>query len=110
MPKITTNNHKRRLYFLDELSESDRAQAVDDAGEYDDTLYFKYRECWYSLADFTRIDHPYWGLTNSPLGKELLSKGWDGIYNDTYFSAILTKTSVDDNTGLPRVVVGTLYS
>lgn len=90
--KIKTNNAWREFVSRDEVPAKVLAsqfdwtnEAHEEHGDYSDG-FFKYRNYWYHLTDFLRIEN----------GGQF--SGWDGYHSDSYFSGVLIKLSKDGET------------
>jgi len=85
---IKTNNQPRRLFFACELSQSERTKLrqqfdwMDDEQFEHDCSFFKYRDWYYNLADFMRIEFA---------AKESEFQGWHAYCSDSYFSGTVIK-------------------
>ena len=84
MASIKTNNRTRSLFYACEVpynqKEAFRKEFdwMDDE-EFHRAMFFKYRGSFYALAEFLRTEG------------DLLAKGWQGMLNETAFSALVIK-------------------
>jgi len=89
---IKTNNQPRRLLFACEFSGAERTKLRQQFDwmsdeEFDSNCsFFRYKGCYYNLADFMRVD--------STLESAL--QGWHGYSSDSYFSGTLVKLCGED--------------
>jgi len=95
MPRTITNNVPRPLYSTFELTSAEREHLKKELNyltqeEFDSTSVFKYREEWYSMDQFCRLDG------------DMLRQGWQGYFGETAWSSIIIKI-VNSHT---EVVVG----
>ena len=100
---IRTNNVPRDLLCLHDFNAADQDKIRKqydwmDSDELENTFgFFKYRNCFYHLADFMR--------TSCEATGDLA--GWDGYAGDSYFSGTLLKFADPHSV---TVVVGRYFS
>ena len=80
--KIKTNHHYRFILYWHELTSAEQKEHADDYDYVQDSTFFRYRGRIYDLGAFM--------ITQDPLLSD-----WDGVHNDSYFSAVLVKCSDD---------------
>ncbi len=82
---IITNHHWHDFIFASEVPKKVWKDQFDhlDPDEASD-MFFKYRNCWYHISDFMRIDAQ---PADDPF------KDWDGYAADSAFSGVLLKVS-----------------
>lgn len=89
--KIITNNTSRPLIYGYELPEKVKHEFdYYSADDLESAMFFKYKNHYYDLAQFTCCD----------------IKGWQGCHHDTYFSGLFIKLTNDNES----VIVATYYS
>lgn len=76
---IKTNSQWRPIIYGYELTEKERKE-FDWISDIDNASFFKYKGTVYSLDDFIVCESEEF-------------KGWDGVYNETYFSGVAIKLS-----------------
>ncbi|OHV12130.1 hypothetical protein [Kushneria phosphatilytica] len=101
--KIVTNNVPRPIILGLGLSEKQMAE-FDYIEDVYDARFFEYKGEIYDLGDaeaITEKERP-----------NLYSKGWEGIYGENYFSAVLVKYYHDPISGIDTdyVIVGKVFS
>ena len=84
MATIKSNGRTRDLFYACEVSYNQKEAFRKEFDWMDDeefymAMFFKYRGKFYALAEFVRT------------GGDLLAKGWQGMLNETAFSALVVK-------------------
>lgn len=82
--KIITNNHWRPIIYGFELPKKWRKEFdwIKDDEEYDCHSFIRYKNWYYSLNDFMRIDK-----------NSYFPDKWHGYRSDSYFSGLLVELS-----------------
>ena len=92
---IKTNNQWRDLVYRSDVPAGVLRDQFDHLSEEEvSDGFFFYRNYWYHISDFMRIEH------NEAL------KGWDGYSSDSYFSGVVIKLSSDGE----QYMAGTYFS
>ena len=84
MASIKTNNRTRSLFYACEVPYTQKEAFRKEFDwmndeEFHYAMFFKYRGSFYALAEFLRTEG------------DLLAKGWQGVLNETAFSALVVK-------------------
>lgn len=113
--KVISNHHYYELKSIRQMDEKTQDfikrefNWIDTSSTvtWDECQFFKYRGSWYSMEDFTWIDHPFYGISNKP---EWMSE-WDSWLNDSFFSGVLIRYARDewDNIDSDYIQVATFY-
>ena len=86
--KITTNNQYRPILHWDQLTEEEQNLRYGMYDGIEESSFFEYKDCVYDLNDFLRVNDHLNGK-----GQQHDLYGWDGYYNESFFSSVVVKYS-----------------
>ena len=86
--KIITNNHFKEILSFFDLTNKEQNEIKDNYDTIQESSFFRYRGIVYDLNEFLRVNDSLNGK-----GKEHEVYGWDGYYNNSFFSSVLVKYS-----------------
>lgn len=101
---IITNNQRRPLRSLDELTTKEREE-FDYIDQTDDRIeweprFFRYKGNVYDTQDCERV----------PITLPKMQELWDGIYTETFFSGVLFRYDRETMQEYDFVIVGRYYA